>query len=649
MKRLRRRETVGSKQLRVVMQRRPADFIAQSLWGLFNTKGACDGEKLSEASNGESPSSACPDPTPIAFFRYICPAHRNKATDKYRQTLDLASNIADNQELRDKLKIMKETVDDIRILRDWEIWLQEKTAILVRRGVRNTNLNLHKEINTLALNKRYSSAKNTNSNQDSDVSEEDREEELNLYKEINALALNKGESSAKNTSSNPAPNVSDEDREELNLYKEINALALNKGESSDPNFFMNRGNYEKLRNGVTSNDINHISFVERIEESKPITSTSQRPWILRSGTNVGEKLTSYVKTIPESQKCLNLAYWNILDLTDNTQIKSLFSTNDWEEMVESFNNEVKLIESDFLDVVEYFFHEVEKATKEDNKDIVNAIDRLTPEIIETIRKVELSDEEKNVIAILRRAVVIAENLERVDLPVSEADFDNAFPNMLAKRFLNKEELKMDGGEIACWASACRRNEGRSVVLRARVGQKCDFRGILKKSINRLEALIGLRSGGLPEPHQKKIHEDKVDLSVAMRDILYTFFKENSKAPSSDVHSTFVFGIHSWGWVHNVYGMDCKATNLLRLGGISHLKMPNTLKTLSVLESFYVLFKDLQVTLNTICEHTNSVSLAHSRAHRNRKRKNLERAGEKGGSFGNPSQTPINKKTRNYDH
>ena len=43
-------------------------------------------------------------------------------------------------------------------------------------------------------------------------------------------------------------------------------------------------------------------------------------------------------------------------------MKSLFSTNDWEEMVKSFNNEVKLIDSDFLDVVEYFFDEVEKVS-----------------------------------------------------------------------------------------------------------------------------------------------------------------------------------------------------------------------------------------------------------------------------------------------
>ncbi|CAG8555133.1 9974_t:CDS:2 [Acaulospora morrowiae] len=148
----------------------------------------------------------------------------------------------------------------------------------------------------------------------------------------------------------------------------------------------------------------------------------------------------------------------------------------------------------------------------------------------------------------------------------------------------------------------------------------------------------LRSGGLPEPHKKKIYEDKVDLSVAMWDILYTFFRENSKAPSSDIHSTFVLGIHSWGWIHDIYGMDDLVVFLIQ-----------SLKTLSVLESFYVLFTDLQTTLNTICEHTNSVSLAHSRAHRNRKRKNPEQAGEKGGSFGNPSQSPEKKGRKYEDH
>ncbi|CAG8606162.1 5334_t:CDS:2, partial [Paraglomus brasilianum] len=123
---------------------------------------------------------------------------------------------------------------DARILRDWETWMQEKTTILVRRDVRNTNLNLHEEINTLSLSKDGSSAKNMKSNPDLDTSEDQEEK----------------------------------DQEE------------------------------------EDNDIGNINFMERIEEFKPMSSTCQRPWVLRSGTNVGDKLTSYIKTIPEAQKCL---------------------------------------------------------------------------------------------------------------------------------------------------------------------------------------------------------------------------------------------------------------------------------------------------------------------------------------------------------
>src|ERR1044072_6553047 len=83
------------------------------------------------------------------------------------------------------------------------------------------------------------------------------------------------------------------------------------------------------------------------------------------------------------------------------------------------------------------------------------------------------------------------------------------------------------GEICSWASSQRRNEGRSITIRARVGQKCDFRGTLTNSINKSEALIGLRSGSLPEAHRTKIFVDALDLSITMRDTLYAFFNYNS--------------------------------------------------------------------------------------------------------------------------
>ncbi|CAG8641629.1 886_t:CDS:2, partial [Paraglomus occultum] len=374
-------------------------------------------------------------------------------------------------------------------------------------------------------------------------------------------------------------------------------------------------------------------FVERIEDYKT-TSKTCRLWVLRSGTNVGEVLARYVETIPEAQKCLNLAYWNILDLTEDTLIRPLFTANDWEEITESFEREVTLIESDIPDVMIHFFNEVEKITNKENESIIKEIERLSPEIIEKNNHVELTNDEKDIVDNIRRAIITyAENLKGLELPVSESDFDNNFPKMLTKRFLNKEDLKMDGGEIACWASSC-----------ARIDQKCDFRGTLKNSVNSLEAIIGLRSGGLPVANRRKILEDRIDLSVAMCDVLYDFFKSNSKAPGGDLHRTYVLRIQSWGWVHETYGMDCKATNVLHLGRLSQTRMPNTQKSLAILEGFYALMSDVKATLKAICDHSNKVSLSNSRAHRDRKRKNSVR-NKQFGSFGTPSESLKKSKLR----
>lgn len=104
-------------------------------------------------------------------------------------------------------------------------------------------------------------------------------------------------SSAKNTNSNPDPDASEEDQEEKEKEEEEFVDEIDE-------FIKDKRNTDKIHNGVISNDNNNNNFIERFEEFKPMSSTCQRPWILRSGTNVGDKLTSYVKTIPEVQKCL---------------------------------------------------------------------------------------------------------------------------------------------------------------------------------------------------------------------------------------------------------------------------------------------------------------------------------------------------------
>ncbi|CAG8527676.1 15506_t:CDS:2 [Funneliformis mosseae] len=96
--------------------------------------------------------------------------------------------------------------------------------------------------------------------------------------------------------------------------------------------------------------------------------------------------------------------------------------------------------------------------------------------------------------------------------------------MLTRRFSRQDRTENGLGEIYSWVSAQRRNEGYSITLRARMP----------------------RSGGLPEPHRKKIFSDSLDLSITMRDILHSFFKSNASSPDQDLHKIFILGVQSWG-------------------------------------------------------------------------------------------------------
>ncbi|CAB4416803.1 unnamed protein product [Rhizophagus irregularis] len=99
----------------------------------------------------------------------------------------------------------------------------------------------------------------------------------------------------------------------------------------------------------------------------------------------------------------------------------------------------------------------------------------------------------------------------------------------------------------------------------------------------------------------------------MRDVLYDFFKSNSHASGDDLHRTYVLRIQSWGWIYETYRMDC----------------------------FYAIMSDVKATLKAICDHTNNISLSNSRAHRDRKRKNLAHDKQLE-SFGISSASPKKK-------
>ena len=57
-------------------------------------------------------------------------------------------------------------------------------------------------------------------------------------------------------------------------------------------------------------------------------------------------------------------YWGILDLTGNhPETKALFTVEEWEELINQFNEEVQLQETTLPDSICHFFEEVEYVLK----------------------------------------------------------------------------------------------------------------------------------------------------------------------------------------------------------------------------------------------------------------------------------------------
>ncbi|CAG8470202.1 13408_t:CDS:10 [Ambispora gerdemannii] len=566
--------------------------------------------KKSQYSPRELSANRCgldlkfPNPTPSEFFRMIHPTHRGSATCKYRNAFKTALN--QSQDVGRKTELERMKIGEETIQWDWEQWIEEKKAIKFRQKNHDTNIKIQKKFFSLVEKKENVNVNEIAERKEEDDSEEEAEDNGMEEKAEDSLAI------ASSGTSNNAP----EDEKE--------------GQGNDE---------ENLDRDENANNNANGDYVERVEQDTQDTLDHQKQWILSSGTDVAAVLKQYAQTIPETQKCLNPIYWGILDLTsEHVETKSLFTAADWKEMVDNFNKEVKLSETIAPDIVYHLFDTIVNSGKGN----VGEIDRISVESIQREASKLSRDDEDEFIAVKRALLTYAENLADIDLPMSEMTFDNLFTNMLARRFLDKKELKMDVGEICCWASAQRRNEGRSVVLRARIGQRCDFRGTLKNNIDKLEAIIGLRSGGLPTVHRKKIFEDRTDLMVAMRDILYTFFVANPNATDEKLHQTFVLGIQSWGWTQDIYGMDCKGTKICRFGRLRRIKLQNTICTISCLEELYTAISDVKVTLKSICDHTNSVALANAQARRRKKRKD-NKDDSVGGYFGTVTGTPTKKK------
>ncbi|RUP43361.1 hypothetical protein BC936DRAFT_137293 [Jimgerdemannia flammicorona] len=68
------------------------------------------------------------------------------------------------------------------------------------------------------------------------------------------------------------------------------------------------------------------------------------------------------------------------------------------------------------------------------------------------------------------------------------------------------------------------------------------------------------------------------------------------------------------WNHEIYGMDCKAINVMRFGKLRNTKLPNAIETLPCLEGFFAAMADLMATLSRVYANMSTRLPWHIRAH-----------------------------------
>ncbi|CAB4408684.1 unnamed protein product [Rhizophagus irregularis] len=309
-------------------------------------------------------------------------------------------------------------------------------------------------------------------------------------------------------------------------------------------------------------DVNAMNFSNKESETEEISqpkavqveSSPFNAWILSTGKNVSQVLENFRSTIPKSKAYLYPAFFGILDLSgEDTEVKKLFTDDEWSEMKDDFSktvefkdikpegtnnsgggnnnttsNETKQRSQE--EMLYDLFDKIEEAIRKKPDDLITAIEKCT-------------DEGNPKINSIRRLIqTYAYNLERLQTSIPEAMFSNNFTNMLTKGILTyHRKFIYDEGEIQSIASAFITNSTKKPTDRSLIGQKCDFR----VTRDGFEMVIGLRSGGLPEACKSKKLDDKIDLMVAMRDVLLQEAIENNGVECTDFKQLYTIGVHSY--------------------------------------------------------------------------------------------------------
>ncbi|CAG8658680.1 13961_t:CDS:2, partial [Dentiscutata erythropus] len=342
----------------------------------------------------------------------------------------------------------------------------------------------------------------------------------------------------------------------------------------------------------------------------------QERWILSTRKDVYKTLNDYKRTKVRATKAhLYPTYFGILDLTgDDPEVRELFTNEEWTEIQEDFKLIAKLMEMDATEkmVLYELFNKVEEECRIKGHPKINVIRR-------TIQ-------------------TYSYNLDRIKNSMSEGSFSSNFTNMMTKGIITYDQkFNYDESEIQSLASAMIANLNKKPLVRSLIGQRCDFR----ITCDGYEAVIGLRSGGLSEACNSKKWGDKVDLMVAMRDVLLKEAIENNGVECRDFRKLYTLGVHTYGkacimdfvcmktlvseefcgtlgYHYNLYALDWRAKGLWRLGLLKKISLPQSNDQLLMIEKLTTLLLRIESTLKYIMSIRNELAVKASRLYRNRR-------------------------------
>ncbi|RHZ76201.1 hypothetical protein Glove_202g18 [Diversispora epigaea] len=350
-------------------------------------------------------------------------------------------------------------------------------------------------------------------------------------------------------------------------------------------------------------------YDEHLEEEIPTDTAladTITSWILSSGKNVDEVLSKYRKKIPNTKAYLYPAYFGILDLSgEDVEVKNLFTDEEWNEMTQDFKSNVNL--NDLEDEQERPHYElmdkIAEMLMEKPSDLITGIESCV--IKDNIR----------VNAVRRLIQMYAYNLQRLRLPMSEASFGSNFTNMMTRGILTFDQIyQYEEGEIQGLASSVVTNMKAKPTDRSLIGQKVDFR----ISKDQFEMLIGLRSGGLPSAPKSKKWMDKVDLAVALRDVMINEGIENNGVKPENFHNLFTLGVHSFNYNYNIYGLDWKTRGVWRLGLLQKVKLPLSIDNLQIIEKLIISLMRVEETLHRIRKIRDEILTEKAKLYRTRR-------------------------------